>query len=269
MSRFSYPPLPATYTEDGDTVHWARMVTLQPGAFDEALFISLEDACLSTDSPPEYEALSYVWGSPATSTTTSLPGVMVINASPNPSSSSSSIAMNLPQSNNNHAFQFLPTTPNLESTLRHLRYPNKTRHLWVDAICVNQTDDDEKNVQVSQMGDVYRRAATVVVWLGPEADDSTFALSTLDRLGSQVEHANLHPTPRLRWKTPQNTPHHVPSTRREVSSIMSLIERPWFPRVWVLLQELNLASLAADRLRGVHHFLEHLPQKQSWRCAAT
>lgn len=37
--------------------------------------------------------------------------------------------------------------------------------LWVDAICINQRDEVEKSVQVNMMGDIFKRAEKVVVWL--------------------------------------------------------------------------------------------------------
>ena len=40
------------------------------------------------------------------------------------------------------------------------------RYLWVDAVCINQSDEAEKSSQVAQMGDIYRNASKVIVWLG-------------------------------------------------------------------------------------------------------
>ncbi|KAL8366068.1 hypothetical protein RB595_004717 [Gaeumannomyces hyphopodioides] len=90
-------------------------------------------------SSNEYEALSYVWGSPDDC----LPVIMDGSFS-------------------------LSITKNLHSALQHLRSEKKPRTIWADAICINQ--------QVRLMGDLYRNAGRVVAWLGPEADDSTLAL---------------------------------------------------------------------------------------------
>lgn len=38
--------------------------------------------------------------------------------------------------------------------------------LWIDAVCIDQTDHREKSRQVAQMGDIYRDAERVLVWLG-------------------------------------------------------------------------------------------------------
>jgi hypothetical protein len=57
-------------------------------------------------------------------------------------------------------------TTDLESTLRHLRWKDGPRRLWIDAICINQSDTLERNHQVKNMRLVYGTASSVVVWLG-------------------------------------------------------------------------------------------------------
>lgn len=37
--------------------------------------------------------------------------------------------------------------------------------VWIDAICINQRDEVEKSVQVNMMGDIFKRAEKIVVWL--------------------------------------------------------------------------------------------------------
>lgn len=54
---------------------------------------------------------------------------------------------------------------NLFNALRNLRQKTP-RSLWVDAICINQEDVDERNSQVGLMAFIYRRATRAVVWLG-------------------------------------------------------------------------------------------------------
>jgi hypothetical protein len=52
-----------------------------------------------------------------------------------------------------------------------VREKDKNRTLWVDAICINQQDIRERGCQVEMMGDVYSKAARVLVWLGPKSHD--------------------------------------------------------------------------------------------------
>lgn len=87
-----------------------------------------------------YEALSYVWGSPT--------GTIPIRCQG----------------------QELLVTPNCHDALRHLRLRFSRRILWIDAICIDQGDDDhairERNAQVQMMGDIYESASRVLIWLG-------------------------------------------------------------------------------------------------------
>jgi hypothetical protein len=57
----------------------------------------------------------------------------------------------------------LEVTLNLESALRHLRQTNKPRFLWVDAVCINQKNIEERNAQVLRMNLIYEQARQVVV----------------------------------------------------------------------------------------------------------
>jgi hypothetical protein len=102
--------------------------------------IECELFCSDLDGPQTFEALSYTWGSVDNPVTISLHST--------------------------------PTqiTQNLAAALRHLRLPNEARILWVDALCINQADEDEKSLQVAQMRRVYTSPCTerVLVWLGEE-----------------------------------------------------------------------------------------------------
>jgi hypothetical protein len=73
-------------------------------------------------------------------------------------------------------------TRNLAAALRHLRDPYEFLWIWVDALCINQADLAERAQQVSQMGDIYRQAERVLVWLGPEADNSHLVWPLCDQI---------------------------------------------------------------------------------------
>jgi hypothetical protein len=68
----------------------------------------------------------------------------------------------------------LSITPSLDVALRHLRALSggNATTLWIDQICINQSDVKEKTEQVKVMGRIYRSAEQVRVWLGPAADGS-------------------------------------------------------------------------------------------------
>lgn len=74
---------------------------------------------------------------------------------------------------------------NLEAFLRHMRADltnGKRTGIWIDAICINQQDIDERNTEVKRMGDIYQGASFVIAWLGQETDDSTKALRLLNTI---------------------------------------------------------------------------------------
>ena len=121
-----------------------------------------------------------------------------------------------------------PIRPNLHAALNQLRLPDKPRRLWIDAICINQNDNDELNAQVSIMADVYSKATSVCVWLGEASPDSNLALNFISRI------VNLDDFDRLvaDRRTPQ-----------EWAALSSLMRRTWFSRRWVV-QEIALAARA-------------------------
>jgi hypothetical protein len=122
-----------------------RLLSLLPGKTDHPIECTLQT--VSLDDPPEFEALSYVWGDVAVKKPVAVNGV-------------------------SHT-----VTVNLETGLRSLRDRWKIRLLWVDAICINQDDVPEKNIQVPQMARLYSAARAVVVWLGPSTPNIELAVS--------------------------------------------------------------------------------------------
>lgn len=61
--------------------------------------------------------------------------------------------------------------------------------MWIDAICIDQDNVLQKGPQVAMMGMLYARAAGVVVWLGPAADESDRAMGLVQSWGSQVSYS--------------------------------------------------------------------------------
>ncbi|KAI0103928.1 heterokaryon incompatibility protein-domain-containing protein [Nemania sp. FL0031] len=102
------------------------------------------------DGPHEvrYEALSYEWGNPRLCHSITVNGVQY------------------------------PVRDNLFRALRQLR-TDRDRYLWVDALCINQSDNDEKSTQVRRMLAIYQKASKVVIWNPYWNDGKTEALSRL------------------------------------------------------------------------------------------
>jgi hypothetical protein len=137
--RYSYIPLDESAGE-------IRILTLLPGKATAVIRICLHTEILDPDSGqhPSYDALSYAWGS------TKDPGEVFIEDPQEP-----------------QEFRRLRVTQNLAAALLHIRDEHEPCRLWIDAICVDQKNLQERSSQVQRMRDIYKLADRVVVWLGP------------------------------------------------------------------------------------------------------
>ncbi|RSL92048.1 hypothetical protein CEP52_014058 [Fusarium oligoseptatum] len=70
-------------------------------------------------------------------------------------------------------WDILLQTQNCWDMLKFLRPADGLRRLWVDAICINQKDDEERAAQVSKMADIYQKAQRALVYLGSSLVDAT------------------------------------------------------------------------------------------------
>jgi hypothetical protein len=98
----------------------------------------------------------------------------------------------------------LLVTANCEAALRALRDPAATTKLWVDSICIDQRRDAvaERNIQVALMGEIYKCAKSVVVWLGQSDIRIRRALDLVMEIARSVEDPGdrRHAQRRLREK---------------------------------------------------------------------
>jgi len=114
----------------------------------------------------------------------------------------------------------LPVRENLYAALSRLRDRFIVRIIWVDAICINQEDKEEKEHQIQSMAKIYSQANRVIVWLGETADDS-------DRAVEEIRVAAGKSTNSSNNETIQQ-------------AILALLRRPWFQRIWVREQTLDI-----------------------------
>ncbi|CAD6575078.1 MAG: hypothetical protein ASARMPRED_007045 [Alectoria sarmentosa] len=68
--------------------------------------------------------------------------------------------------------------PYLESSIESLRYADRPRYLWVDDLCVNQKDIEERNSHVALVASIVTRASGVCIWLGKRDEYCHWAFSS-------------------------------------------------------------------------------------------
>ncbi|EXF80650.1 hypothetical protein CFIO01_06356 [Colletotrichum fioriniae PJ7] len=128
-----------------------RLLVLSGGNYLDPIKIQLQIADLQ--ERPQYEALSYTW------------------ADEDGDSSKCERAYI------GQRWDILPITKNCFNALRRLRWPVRSRRLWVDAICINQNDVGERSHQVGIMQDIYNYAERVLIYLGEDAEEPDTASS--------------------------------------------------------------------------------------------
>ncbi|KAL6851794.1 HET domain-containing protein [Trichoderma novae-zelandiae] len=79
-----------------------------------------------------------------------------------------------------------------ESPLRRLREPDIARVMWIDRVCINQANKEERNAQVAIMPDIYRGATRVMPWIGERTYDSDQALLFLKEMAMQEKYNLRH-----------------------------------------------------------------------------
>jgi hypothetical protein len=178
-----------------------RVVHLYPTKGSGLMYCTIER--VSIDDNPTFEALSYTWGTS--------PGRYQIQV----------------------GASVLSIGKNLAVALRTLSSGDKLRTIWIDAICIDQSNAAERNHQVRFMKDIYTRASSVVIWLGEAADGSDALLDYLDTLDASsalVEHRAWIDYEE-EWSWDKGVSFQQPPVAQE--TVDALLCRPWFGRVWI------------------------------------
>ncbi|KAF8856022.1 HET-domain-containing protein [Acephala macrosclerotiorum] len=127
-----------------------------------------------------------------------------------------------------------------------------TEHIWIDALCINQSNLIEKSSQVQMMGRIYLQSKHVLVWLGGADHMSITAMALLNGLteigfsthNEEGQYVGLELLPEMELDDPRfyktlGMEWHI--SPREWSHIFAFLNRSWFRRAWVI-QELGLAK---------------------------
>lgn len=200
--KFAHFPLPnAAHT---------RILILHPASGEDELSCDLEAADLN-QAQDDYVALSYVWGDHTKTANILCDG------------------------------KAMQVTLSLAEALRGMRDPVTPKRLWVDAICIDQTNNNEKNQQVRRMGTIYTGARQVVVWLGHDTDniaEDCFDLisSTNCFLDQQfATYGSILDVPTI------VEPYPICNDQLRWERVRKMLSFNWFTRVWVI-QEVGLAK---------------------------
>jgi hypothetical protein len=186
-----------------------RILELSPGKFKDEVVVQLSSSSLKT--APHYEALSYCWGD----RTITQPVIC----------SSSVISI----------------TTNLHDALVYLRYQDRSRYLWVDALCINQIDNEEKSSRIPLMGEIYASAQQVVVWLGRMTFD-VFGVfncfkALLEHLPPEDESSDTElfaGTSRQTLWIKRNNFKTSSFLDFDLKALVKLFQRPYFRRRWIV-----------------------------------
>ncbi|CAN9198860.1 unnamed protein product [Alternaria alternata] len=189
----------------------ARFLVLHPGSLHDKIgchLIRPEDfAPTYPDERFSYDALSYVWGEEKD------PEFIVLCE-----------------------FRFA-ITRNLAEALKYLRYTDRGRVLWVDAICINQCDGKEKEAQLLSMHWVYQSAKEVIAWLGLPDKFSRSAFSGM----TMTEKLERHGWESVSAVGSVEISKGVAVT--EADAFEMLMDRPYWSRAWIVQEMMSAQSL--------------------------
>ncbi|KAI1462029.1 heterokaryon incompatibility protein-domain-containing protein [Annulohypoxylon moriforme] len=184
-STFVYPPLTSP-----------RHIRILEVQHDEdelsPLRCKLRDIDIDDDARIPYAALSYTWGQP------NLSEPLILD----------------------NAIKLI--TPNLSGALRRFRHVGRLRWIWVDAVCINQDDDEEKSVQIPFMSSIYHDASYVMVWLGDKSEDVESLKVLRTAVGKGFANIEL-----------DDESNELLSTH-----VSRITQHPWFTRRWII-QEIS------------------------------
>ena len=200
-----------------------RLLQLQSGPHGSCIECHIEH--LNLDNNPAYEALSYVWGDPSNRVPIMLNGLSV-------------------------------TVPvNLAHALSRLRLATQPRIVWVDALCIDQDNLEERSRQVRLMRAIYSKALRVVVWLGQDTyGDVSHAVHLMTVITQTCEFnsqsqgrrwIDLTSAERFRYADLPHLGYFGDTSNASVTgaywkALQRFFDRPWFNRIWCV-QEIAMA----------------------------
>ncbi|KAK1850935.1 heterokaryon incompatibility protein [Colletotrichum chrysophilum] len=127
-------------------------------------------------------------------------------------------------------------TKSLESALLHFRREDESVMLWIDQICIDQGNNDEKGQQIPLMSRIYQRATNTAIWLGEASEGSDVAIKLLEEVNIRLQFTtedDIDPKEFNRICLPK-------PDSQDWHALWKLLSRKWFTRVWII-QEVILS----------------------------
>lgn len=200
-----------------------RLLTIKPGDASDPLELHLSTVSLNTS--PVYEAISYCWGDASHTDVVLCDGHDV------------------------------SITTSLFGALGELRYAAEPRTVWADALCIDQTNVDDKSQQVQLFHRIYSQATRTLIWLGPDESGPGQSLRDAAKLiqeglalaRSLTLHADSQASGDVVAQRLEDSP---PSLLdHDWRFLKAIFSRPWFGRKWIV-QEVALAKEVVVAIGG-------------------
>ena len=189
-----------------------RLLSIRPPTNHDTL-IECDLQVFDLDKAPPFNALSYVWGDPTITKDIWLCG--------------------LPR----------PITINLFAALEKLRHKVDITWLWIDALCINQSNAPEKNSQIPMMRHIFRRAHRVISWFGAAEEDSGLAISLIERWADAIlsTSPSLETWPNVTAMRSAVAEISRPFDKEDWVALGTVFRNAYWGRVWII-QEVLLAE---------------------------
>lgn len=211
-----------------------RLLTIKPGNAADPLELYLRTFSLNTS--PVYEAISYCWGD------ASLTNIVLCDE------------------------HEVSITTSLFEALGELRQVAESRTIWADALCIDQTNVDDKTQQVQLFHRIYSQATRTVIWLGPDELDPGWSLRDAGKLIQEglafARSFTVHPDSQASGNAVAQRLEDSPPSLLDYDwrFLKAIFRRPWFGRKWIV-QEVALAKEVVVAIGGGVRF--------PWRDLAT
>ncbi|EEU41553.1 uncharacterized protein NECHADRAFT_87741 [Fusarium vanettenii 77-13-4] len=212
-----------------------RLLSVAPG---DSELITCELIHVRLDSKLKFWALSYVWGAPEN------PPLIEVNGC------SFVVTRNLYHALHEYRRQFVGCDGDTNGAF-----------IWIDAICIDQTNHREKAIQVPRMSEIYGRCEHVLAWLGPVDDakqDTVCELAQrLEQFGGRADSPSDGNFADSQISSFRESSYTSTEAAEEVQrlrqTLIDIGSRTWFRRVWIL-QEAVLSQKPPILLCGPHVF---------------